>query len=97
MLGLASGIGAPMSGRLTDKFGPKVILGLGALVSVGAAAAIIWWVLPHPSMTSVIVSLALARGPAQDREGVQPNHVQRPQGLLKHSGGVVLRRPPGNA
>jgi EmrB/QacA subfamily drug resistance transporter len=59
VLGLASGIGAPMSGRLTDKYGPKVILGLGALVSVGAAAAIIWWVLPHPSMTSVIVSLAL--------------------------------------
>ena len=59
VLGLASGIGAPMSGRLTDKFGPKVILGLGALVSVGAAAAIIWWVIPHPSMTSVILSLAL--------------------------------------
>jgi len=59
VLGLASGIGAPMSGRLTDKFGPKVILGLGAAVSVGAAAAIIWWVLPHPSMLSVVVSLAL--------------------------------------
>jgi len=58
-LGLASGIGAPLSGRLTDKFGPKVVLGFGALVSVGAAAAIIWWVLPHPSMVSVLASLAL--------------------------------------
>jgi len=58
-LGLASGIGAPMSGRLTDRFGPKLVLGFGALVSAGAAAAIIWWVLPHPSMTSVLVSLGL--------------------------------------
>ena len=58
-LGLASGIGAPMSGRLTDKFGPKLVLGFGALASIGAAAAIIWWVLPHPSMTSVLVSLGL--------------------------------------
>jgi hypothetical protein len=58
-LGLASGIGAPLSGRLTDKFGPKVVLGFGALVSAGAAAAIIWWVLPHPSMFSVLASLAL--------------------------------------
>lgn len=59
VLGLASGVGAPMSGRLTDKYGPKAVLGLGALVSVGAAAAIIWWVLPHPSMLSVLVSLGL--------------------------------------
>jgi MFS family permease len=58
-LGLASGIGAPMSGRLTDRFGPKVVLGFGAIASAFAAASIIWWVLPHPSMLSVLVSLAL--------------------------------------
>lgn len=58
-LGLASGIGAPLSGRFTDRFGPKLVLGFGALVSAGAAAAIIWWVIPHPSMLSVLVSLGL--------------------------------------
>lgn len=58
-LGLASGIGAPMSGRLTDRFGPKAVLGLGMGLSAIAAASVVWWTIPHPSMTSVLVSLAL--------------------------------------
>lgn len=59
VLGLASGIGAPLSGRLTDRFGPRLVLGLGCLVSLVAAATIILWAIPQPSMTSVLVSLAL--------------------------------------
>lgn len=58
-LGLTSGIGAPLSGRLTDTFGPKPVLGFGLLVSAIAAASIVWWAVPAPSLTSVMVSLCL--------------------------------------
>ena len=58
-LGLTSGIGAPLSGRLTDRFGPKPVLGFGLLVSAIAAACIVWWAVPAPSLTSVMVSLCL--------------------------------------
>lgn len=59
ILGLASGIGAPLSGRLTDRFGPKPVLGLGVVVSAIAAAAGVWWAIPSPSWTSVCTTLAL--------------------------------------
>lgn len=56
-LGLASGIGAPLSGRLTDRFGPRAVLGLGTGISLLAAIVIILWAIPQPSMTSVLVGL----------------------------------------
>lgn len=56
-LGLASGVGAPMSGRLTDKYGPRVVLGLGAGISLLAAIVIILWAIPQPSMASVLTGL----------------------------------------
>ena len=59
VLGLASGIGAPLSGRLTDRFGAKAVLGFGMLMSAAAAATVVWWMIPHPSLTSVLVSLGL--------------------------------------
>ncbi len=59
VLGLASGIGAPVSGRLTDRFGPKLVLGTGFSISAVAALLVTWWMIPHPSMTSVITCLAL--------------------------------------
>lgn len=59
ILGLASGVGAPMSGRLTDRFGPRAILGVGALISMLAGATLVWWTAPHPSMASVITALVL--------------------------------------
>jgi len=59
ILGLASGIGAPLSGRLTDRFGPKPVLGLGVVISAIAAAAGVWWAIPSPSWTSVCTTLAL--------------------------------------
>jgi MFS family permease len=52
VLGLASGIGAPLSGRLTDRFGAKAVLGFGMLMSAAAAATVVWWMIPHPSLTS---------------------------------------------
>ena len=59
VLGLASGVGAPLSGRLTDRFGPKAVLGLGMALSAVAAASVVWWLIPHPSLTSVLVALGL--------------------------------------
>lgn len=59
VLGLASGVGAPLSGRLTDRFGPKMVLGLGFGVSAFAAATVAVWMIPRPSMLSVMTSLAL--------------------------------------
>lgn len=59
VLGLASGIGAPLSGTLTDKFGPKRVLGFGAAVSLLAAAVTWVWTIPQPGLASVLTSLGL--------------------------------------
>ena len=59
ILGLASGVGAPMSGRLTDKYGPRAVLGTGALITLLAAAVLVWWTAPNPSMVSVVLALIL--------------------------------------
>lgn len=59
ILGLASGIGAPLSGTLTDRFGPKLVLGFGVGVSALAAAVGAWWAIPSPSWVSVCITLAL--------------------------------------
>lgn len=58
-LGLASGIGAPISGTLTDRFGPKPVLALGAVLSLGAAACALFWAIPQPGTVSVFASLIL--------------------------------------
>lgn len=59
VLGLASGIGAPISGRLTDRFGPKLVLGFGFAMSAVAAVVVVRWMIPQPSLVSVITSLSL--------------------------------------
>ncbi len=59
ILGLASGVGAPLSGRLTDRFGPRAVLGVGALLSMIAAATLVFWAAPHPGKASVITALVL--------------------------------------
>jgi len=59
VLGLASGIGAPLSGRLTDQYGPRLVLGFGFAVSAVASVAVVWWMIPHPSTISVVSCLAL--------------------------------------
>ena len=59
ILGLASGIGAPLSGRLTDALGPKRVLGFGLGASIVGALVLILWTIPQPSMLSVVVALAL--------------------------------------
>ena len=59
VLGLASGIGAPLSGTFTDRFGPRLVLGVGVIVSAIAAAVGVLWAIPSPSWTSVLTTLAL--------------------------------------
>ena len=58
-LGLASGTGAPLSGRLTDQFGPTRVLALGAVLSIVAALVVVFWLIPAPSLASVLVGLSL--------------------------------------
>jgi EmrB/QacA subfamily drug resistance transporter len=59
VLGLASGIGAPLSGTFTDRFGPRVVLAFGVAVSAVAALVGVLWAIPQPSWTSVLTTLAL--------------------------------------
>ncbi|HQZ00683.1 MAG TPA: MFS transporter [Propionicimonas sp.] len=59
ILGLFSGIGAPLSGRFTDRFGPRPVFGFGVAVSAIAAAVGAWWAIPSPSWWSVCSTLAL--------------------------------------
>ena len=60
MLGLFAGLGAPISGKLIDKFGPKVILAFGFLSSAVGALFMMFVTTKFPSMLTVLVGLALA-------------------------------------
>ena len=60
ILGLFAGLGAPVSGKLIDKFGPKAILAFG-FVSTGAGAVFMMLVTTkYPSMLTVLTGLALS-------------------------------------
>ncbi len=60
MLGLFAGLGAPVSGKLIDKFGPKVILAFGFLCTAAGALFMMFVTTKSPSMLTVLVGLALA-------------------------------------
>ncbi len=60
MLGLFAGLGAPISGKLIDKFGPKLILALGFLSTAVGALFMMFVTTKAPSMLTVLVGLALA-------------------------------------
>lgn len=59
LVGLASAVGAPLSGRLTDRFGPRFVLGLGLVISGGAGVLLVLWALPFPGVVSSLVALGL--------------------------------------
>ncbi|OFQ97851.1 hypothetical protein HMPREF2909_08545 [Alloscardovia sp. HMSC034E08] len=59
ILGLASGVGAPLSRRFTDKFGARFVLCIGAIISVIAALSLNFWAVPQPGYVSALVSLIL--------------------------------------
>lgn len=58
-LGLASGVGAPMSGTLTDRFGARPVLALGAALSLAASLCALLWTIPQPSAWSIFTALIL--------------------------------------
>ncbi|MDU5315564.1 MAG: MFS transporter [Varibaculum cambriense] len=57
IIGVASAIGAPLSGRLTDRFGPRAVLGVGVLISTIAGFMLIYWASPYPGLVSNSVSI----------------------------------------
>lgn len=57
VLGIFAGVGAPLSGRLIDKFGVKPVLSFGFLVTVIASLFVVFVTVPNPSTLTVIVSL----------------------------------------
>lgn len=59
ILGLFAGAGAPMSGTLIDKFGAKLILGLGFLISAIGGLFLVFVTTNHPSTLTVVISLIL--------------------------------------
>ena len=59
ILGIFAGIGAPFSGRLTDRFGPKIVLGFGFAVSIISSLFLVFVTTVYPSMLTVTVCLIL--------------------------------------
>lgn len=59
ILGLAAGVGAPFSGKLIDKFGPKPVLGFGFLVSIIGSLFLIFVTTNYSNNFNVVVCLIL--------------------------------------
>lgn len=60
ILGLFAGVGAPVSGNLIDKYGPKLILAFGFACSIAGALFMMLVTTRYPSMLTVIIGLALS-------------------------------------
>ena len=60
ILGLFAGIGAPVSGKLIDRFGPKIILAFGFACSIAGALFMMFVTTASHSMLTVMVGLALS-------------------------------------
>ena len=59
ILGLFAGVGAPVSGKLIDKYGVKSILAFGFLISVIASLVVVFITTKYPSMLTIVISLIL--------------------------------------
>lgn len=59
ILGVFAGIGAPVSGKLIDKYGAKLILGLGFFASIAGSLFLILVAANHPNIVTVVISLML--------------------------------------
>lgn len=58
-LGLTAGVGAMTSGKLTDKYGPKLVLMIGFIASIIGALVIIFGTTMHPNKINVFGGLLL--------------------------------------
>ena len=59
ILGLFTGIGSPMSGKIIDKHGVKPVLGAGFLFAIIGSLFMAFVACPHPGTVTVCVLLAL--------------------------------------
>lgn len=59
ILGLFAGIGAPLSGKLIDKYGVKIVLGFGFLICVIGSVFLELVTSNYPNLLTVLISLIL--------------------------------------
>ena len=59
ILGLFAGFGAPVSGKLIDKYGAKLVLSIGFIASVAGSLFLIFYATNHPSTFSMVICLIL--------------------------------------
>lgn len=59
ILGLFAGVGAPFSGKLIDKYGAKVVLGIGFIASISGSVFLILYAAARPSLFAVVICLIL--------------------------------------
>ena len=59
ILGLFAGFGAPMSGKLIDKFGVKLVLSIGFIASVAGCLYLAFIATANPTLFNVVLSLIL--------------------------------------
>lgn len=59
VLGIFAGVSAPLSGKLVDKYGPKLILGIGFLISIIGALFLSLITINYPTYLIVIIGLIL--------------------------------------
>lgn len=57
ILGLFAGFGAPVSGKLIDRYGAKLVLSIGFISSVAGSLFLIFYATNHPSMVSMVICL----------------------------------------
>ena len=60
ILGLFAGLGAPVSGKLIDRYGAKLIITFGFACSIAGALFMMFVTTRHPTMVTVMVGLALS-------------------------------------
>jgi len=59
LLGVFAGVGAPLSGRLIDKFGAKLILAIGFIITIIGSLFLILVTVNNPSFLTVAICLIL--------------------------------------
>ncbi len=59
ILGVFAGVGAPLSGRLIDRYGAKLILAIGFVFTIIGSLFLVFVTTSHPSMLTVSICLIL--------------------------------------
>lgn len=59
ILGLFAGLGAPLSGKLIDQYGAKIVLSIGFIASIAGSLFIMFYATKHPNTASIVICLVL--------------------------------------